>query len=79
MTGHRYLNCCEVCDDGDPHWEVVRIGDVVVSWACDAHLAGVCERLQRDSEVTELNVQDFRKLKEWAGIGRSLREIADGA
>ena len=38
-TGHGYLGCCETCDDKDPHWEIVRIGDVVVTWACDDHLA----------------------------------------
>lgn len=74
--GNRYLNCCETCDDRDPHWEIVRIGDVVVSWACDAHLSDVCERLQRDSEVARLTVEDFRKRREWAQIGRTLNEIA---
>jgi hypothetical protein len=71
------LDWCEVCDDRDPHWEIVRVGDVVVSWACDEHLADVCERLQRDSEVTRLTVEDKRKRREWAQIGRDLDSIAE--
>ena len=59
--------CCEVDDTPDPHWTIMRRGDVVVSWACDAHLAIVCERLQRDFEVTELIVRDSRKARKWAG------------
>lgn len=70
------MGWCETCDDPDPHWEIVRIGDVIVTWACDGHLAAACERLQRDSEVTRLTVEDYRKRKEWAGISRSLSEIA---
>jgi hypothetical protein len=58
--------CCEVCDAADPHWAIMRRGDVVVSWACDAHLAIVCERLQRDFEITELTVRDSRKSRKWA-------------
>jgi hypothetical protein len=70
-------NCCEVCDDADPHWNVTRVGDVVTTWACDAHLAQAVGGLQRDHEVTELVVRDFRKEREWAGIGRALDRIAD--
>jgi hypothetical protein len=55
--------CCEVCDADDPRWHIMRRGDVVVSWACDSHLAGVCEGLQRDHEVTELIVTDSRKAR----------------
>lgn len=58
--------CCEVCDAADPHWTIMRRGDVVVSWACNSHLATVCERLQRVFEVTELIVRDSRKAREWA-------------
>ncbi len=58
--------CCEICDAADPHWTIMRRGDVVVSWACDSHLATVCERLQRDFEVTELIVRDSRKARKWA-------------
>lgn len=61
--------CCEVCDTTDPHWTMMRRGDVVVSWACDSHLATVCERLQRDFEVTELIVTDRRKAREQAAAG----------
>jgi hypothetical protein len=71
----RYL-CCEVDDTTDPHWRIMRRGDVVVSWACDEHLAVVCERLQRDSEVTELIVTDSRKTREWVAIGKALDKIA---
>lgn len=46
---------CELCS-GLQKWEITRIGDVVVSWACDDHLAAVCEGLQRDREITELRV-----------------------
>jgi len=70
-----YLHC-EVCDAADPHWTIMRTGDVVTSWACDEHLAAVCERLQRDSEVTELTVRDSRKAREWAAISQALNKIA---
>ena len=63
-TGHGYAYCCEVCDGTNPHWTIMRRGDVVTSWACDDHLAAVCERLQRDFEVTELIVRDSRKARE---------------
>jgi hypothetical protein len=68
--------CCEVCDDADPRWNLTRRGDVATSWACDAHLATVSDRMQRDHEVTKLVVTDARKAREWAGIGRALNEIA---
>lgn len=70
--------CCEVCDSDDPHWSVERWGDAVVTWACDTDLSEVCERLQRDHEVTRLSVEDMRKAREWAGIGRALNKIAEG-
>jgi hypothetical protein len=54
----------------------MRIGDVAVSWACDAHLGGVCDGLQRDFEITELVVKLASKAREWAEIGKSLDEIA---
>jgi hypothetical protein len=56
----------------------MRTGDVALSWACDAHLAQVCEGMQRDSEVTELTVTDGRKMREWAQIRDSLAAIAEG-
>jgi len=71
--------CCEVCEGADPHWEIERRGDAVVTWACDTDLAEVCERLQRDHEVTRLSVEDARKAREWAGITRTLNEIAEGS
>jgi hypothetical protein len=67
--------CCEVCDVTGPHWTVERWGDAVVTWACDTHLAEVCERLQRDHEVTKLSVIDARKAREWAEIGRALDAV----
>lgn len=69
--------CREACDAADPHWVIERWGDAVVTWACDADLAGVCERLQRGHEVTKLSVQDARKAREWSGITRTLNEIAE--
>ncbi len=68
--------CCEACDVADPHWTIMRTGDVVTAWACDAHLAIVCEQLQRDPEITELTVRDSRKAREWSAIGQSLNQIA---
>lgn len=75
--GQHRAYCCEVCDGDAPHWTVERWGDAVVSWACDAHLSEVCERLQRDHEVTKLSVRDSRKAREWAGITRSLDATAE--
>lgn len=72
-AGHGYAYCCEVCDDADPHWYLMRRGDVVVSWACDAHLSAVCERLQRDHEVTTLLVTDYRKNRERTEAARLAR------
>ena len=68
--------CCEVCDAADPRWVIERHGDAVVTWACDGDLAEVCERLQRDREVTRLSVRDARKAREWAAGMRALN--ADG-
>lgn len=70
--------CCEACDTAEPHWVIERHGDAVITWACDTHLAEVCEGLQRDHEVTGLSVRDARKAGEWAGISRALDKIADG-
>lgn len=71
-------NCCEWCDDPEPLWVITRTGDAVITWACGGDLSGVCERLQRDDEVTELTVRHAPKAKEWAGISRTLGRIADG-
>jgi hypothetical protein len=67
---------CEFCDDSDPRWNLTRRGDVVTTWACDAHLATAAAELQRDHEVTELVVVDYRKAREWAAISRTLDRIA---
>lgn len=64
--------CCEVCDDPDPHWIIERWGDAVVTWACDADLARVCEQLQRDGEAAKLSVRDARKARRRAGISQAL-------
>jgi hypothetical protein len=69
-------SCCEVCDTANPRWNITRRGDVVTTWACDDHLASACAGLQRDHEVTGLVVVDSRKAVEWAGIHRSLEQIA---
>jgi hypothetical protein len=73
--GHGYAFCCEICDDSDPKWRLERVGDVATSWACDEHLPIVCDRLQRDFEVTRLTVWNAQKMREWAEIGQKLREI----
>lgn len=70
---------CEVCATDRPAWTVTRRGDAVVSWACDAHLADVAGRLQRDWEITELVVRSALKLWEWHEIGRSLDDVAKEA
>jgi hypothetical protein len=38
---------CEFCDEW-PDWQALRIGDAVVSWACEAHTAWMLDHLQRD-------------------------------
>lgn len=62
---------CEVCD-GEPMWSITRIGDVASTWACPADLSAVCDRMQRDFEVTELRVTHHAKAREWAELGRIL-------
>lgn len=75
----RRAYACEVCGTDRPHWTITRRGDAVVTWSCDAHLAEVAHRLQRDWEVTELVVRSALKLREWHEIGRSLDDVAKGA
>jgi hypothetical protein len=67
---------CDVCD-GNPVWTLVRVGDVVTSWACDRDLPEVLMRLQRDYEVTQITVTLHAKAAEWADLDRSLRRIAE--
>lgn len=69
-----YAFRCEICDT-TPNWQIKRIGDVAVSWACDPHLPALCDRMQRDFEVTELMVVHYPKLAEWHGIGRALAKM----
>lgn len=73
-----YAYRCEVCD-GDPLWTITREGDVVVSWVCAADLSTVCERLQRDHEVTRLIVKHYAKSLEHAEITRMIRDGFDNA
>jgi hypothetical protein len=72
--GHGYAFRCEICDS-HPQWTITRIGDVATSWACDTDLGTVCDRLQRDFEVTELKVIHFAKAMEWIEIGRTLAKM----
>ena len=74
--GSGFASRCEVCDL-DPRWRLDRRGDAVVSWACDPHLAEVCHRLQRDSEITELVVTDVVKRQEWREIGQALNAVSE--
>lgn len=46
---------CEVCH-GHPMWELERIGDVVVTWACDSHVQEALVALQRPHERTSVRV-----------------------
>jgi hypothetical protein len=48
--------CCGQCGAERPYWRIERGGDAVVSWACAEHLSPECVRLQRDGEVTRLDV-----------------------
>jgi len=66
---------CEVCD-AEPLWTIVRVGDVVSTWACGEHMSDICLRLQRDREITKLLVWHAPKAHEWAEIGRSLAAVA---
>jgi hypothetical protein len=45
------------CPDREPRWRLDRRGDAAVDWACDQHLAGVVEMLQRPHERTELVIR----------------------
>lgn len=67
---------CEVCR-ADPYWTLTRVGDVVVSWACRTHLSQVLEGLQRDHEVTRVEVRLSSKAREWAEMGQALDQIAE--
>jgi hypothetical protein len=56
-------------------WRLDRSGDAVVSWACAPDLSVVCERMQRDHEITELTVRHVIKLQEWIEIERALADV----
>jgi hypothetical protein len=45
----------EYCDQVT-RWRLERVGDAVVTWACDRHLVTVVEELQRPNELTEVHV-----------------------
>lgn len=52
--------CCPVClAEGD--WYLLRHGDAVVSWACDADLPAVLRAIQRDFERTEITVTEAKQ------------------
>jgi hypothetical protein len=70
---------CEICSAREPHWTVLRRGDVAVTWACDEHLAVACGNLQRDFEVTELVVTDYPRACERAGPSRIAGDAGDEA
>jgi len=74
MSGRAFR--CEVCDL-TPLWRIGRVGDVATSWACDEHLSAVCERLQRDFEITKLTVWLAPKASEWAEIERTLAAVGE--
>lgn len=65
---------CEVCS-GKSKWSLTRIGDVATTWACRDHLDMILERLQRDHEVTRIEVVLTAKAHEWAEISRTLGSI----
>jgi hypothetical protein len=54
----------------------MRTGDVITAWACDEHLAGVCDLLQRPGEITELTVTSAVKSREWREITDALDAVA---
>ena len=51
---------CEVCLHR-PDWRLDRVGDAVVSWACDHDLAEVVRRMQRPGEVTQLVIRKHER------------------
>lgn len=67
---------CLICGN-EPLWSITRRGDVAMTWADPEHLSAVCERLQRDHEVTELVVKLMPKAHEWAQMGERLRQITE--
>ncbi len=60
------LYCCQVCDQPNPQWAIMRRGDVATTWACPDHLSAACDAFQRDAEITELVVTHHLKATEWA-------------
>lgn len=68
---------CQV-DNGEAAWRLTRLGDVATSWACDEHLHAVARDLQRDWEVTQIVIEDQRKLREHGEIRRMLDDVAKG-
>lgn len=69
--------CCEKCGSQEPRWVIMRQGDAVITWACDADLAAACDGLQRDGEVTGLIVICSPKAREWAEISKMLGVAAE--
>ena len=55
-TEPRSAFACHTCGMVKPAWVIRRVGDAAISWACGAHLSGVCRWLQRQGEDTELTL-----------------------
>lgn len=69
---------CALCGS-PPRWSVTRSGDVIHAWACADDLDRVATDLQRDHEVTELQIVLTEKAVEWAEIADSLRRTYEGS
>lgn len=78
MSGQGFAFRCGECDGGEVLWSILRVGDAVVSWACNQHFSEVALDLQRDHEVTELIVTYRPKALEWAEITKTLDDVAKG-
>lgn len=46
---------CDFCGDW-PNWQMLRVGDAAITWACDAHTAWTLDRFQRVGEQTKVIV-----------------------
>lgn len=71
----KHIGYCYGCNI-EAIWSVTRIGDVATGWACNNHLAEVCDHFQRDFEVTELKVELYQKAVEWGQLNTALNKIA---
>lgn len=69
-----WSNRCEMCPGEPPPpesavWRLDRVGDAVISWACNEHLPAVLEGLQRGHEVTEVVVRSRARIEEMRDDG----------